>query len=119
MRKHLHVGVLDSDPLTHELIPAMLDEEYSFHLFSSEPQLNQYLETGSLDLIICETELEGADARKICENNDMKIPLVFISSRDRDQERRKCFYKIDEGYLTKPFTSEELHAAVDYYLNAQ
>ena len=68
MGKHVHIGVFDSDPLTHELIPAMLDEKYTFHFFTNEAELNKFLESGSLNLIICETELQGKSVKTIpCE----------------------------------------------------
>ncbi len=78
---------------------------------NSYEQVEQLLREYSPEVTICENDLYGVDIRKICIDLLGK-PCVFLSSRDRISERRKCMLQVRDCYLTRPYTEDQLIKAV-------
>ncbi len=107
----LFVGDHAQNKVDHILIDNFLGEHTRVRFVDSYEQAEDEFSRQPPDITICEAELRGVDVRKICAEL-VKKACVFISSRDRDSERRKCLMKIKECYLTRPYSREQLVNAV-------
>ncbi len=90
---------------------------YEVFSFDSGPPALERLETFTPDLILCDIVLPGLDGYEILQRTRQlhpapETPFIFLSAlTDRDQIRKGMNLGADD-YITKPFTSEGLLAAV-------
>jgi DNA-binding response OmpR family regulator len=103
----LFVGV---DELEVQLVLQFLQAENQAHFADSIEQARDLLSDTRPELVICEAERRGLDVRKLCFDQQLSS-CIFLSSRDRDLEQRKCMLKVKECYLTRPYTAAQLHIA--------
>jgi DNA-binding NarL/FixJ family response regulator len=69
------------------------------------------------DLILCDIIMPGMDGHSLLEqlksdSSVADIPFIFVSAMDERADVRSGMSKGADDYLTKPFTAEELLAAV-------
>lgn len=107
----LFVGHRANNEIDHILITDFLGDKAQVRFAESYEMVEDAFEKQPPDVTICEAELRGVDVRKICDDLVNKA-CVFISSRDRDSERRKCMLQVRECYLTRPYSREQLLKAV-------
>ena len=67
----------------------------------------------SPDLVILDIGLPGGNghtvAERLMENNKtMSTPIIFLTARTSEEDRKKAETTHPAGYLTKPFKSQEL-----------
>lgn len=104
--------ILDNDDMTSGLLELTLEfiGECSWKVFTSPSQLLEYLKHNKASTIICNVTTRGCDPRELFENKEIDIPLVFISSLYKTEERRSCYLESDFPYITCPYTPELLQA---------
>jgi len=75
----------------------------------------EYWRRGGVDLILLDVMLPGMDGfefcRKIRDAGD-RVPVLFLTARDRDEDRIRGLEEGGDDYLTKPFNLRELMARV-------
>jgi two-component system alkaline phosphatase synthesis response regulator PhoP len=72
--------------------------------------LRRYHE-GNFDLIILDVMLPGTDGLSVCDQirrEGGRLPILFLTARDRDADRIKGLEAGGDDYLTKPFNLKEL-----------
>ncbi len=107
----MDVLFVSNNEIDEMLISGYLDTEARIRMVDTFEEVERALQEFTPSVTICEAELRGTDVRKICSEL-LEYPCVFISSRDRDSERRKCMLKLRECYLTRPYSPEQLNRAV-------
>ena len=70
------------------------------------------------DLIICDVSMPGMSGYEVVEKIrankiTMNIPFIFLTAYADKSKRREGMEKGADDYLTKPYTKEELFAAID------
>jgi len=70
------------------------------------------------DVIILDIGMPAGDGHTIVKRlrNSAKtncIPIVFLTARTSDEDHQKAYDQGVDKYITKPFDSEELVAAID------
>ncbi|MBU1318262.1 MAG: response regulator transcription factor [candidate division Zixibacteria bacterium] len=66
---------------------------------------------GAFDLIILDVMLPGTDGLEICKTirgSGDRIPILFLTARDREDDRIAGLLAGADDYLTKPFNLKEL-----------
>jgi len=66
---------------------------------------------GAFDLIILDVMLPGTDGLEICKtirDSGDRIPVLFLTARDREDDRIAGLLAGADDYLTKPFNLKEL-----------
>ncbi len=89
--------------------------------FSGEEALEKIL-CHRPDLILLDIMLPGIDGYEICEIIRLKpeykdIKVVFMTAKDRLRDVTKGFLLGADGYITKPFSNDDLIANVKSVLN--
>ncbi|MDD5426037.1 MAG: response regulator transcription factor [candidate division Zixibacteria bacterium] len=66
---------------------------------------------GDFDLILLDIMLPGKDGLEVCRTirkEAGRIPVLFLTARDREDDRVEGFLAGGDDYLTKPFNLQEL-----------
>ncbi len=72
------------------------------------------------DLVILDVMIPGIDGLNVCENIRLKnteVPILFLSAKNRVEDRIAGLKKGADDYLTKPFNLEELQLRINNLLN--
>jgi two-component system alkaline phosphatase synthesis response regulator PhoP len=74
-----------------------------------------YWERGGIDLILLDVMLPGMDGfefcRKVRDAGD-RVPVLFLTARDQQEDRVRGLEEGGDDYLTKPFVLRELLARI-------
>lgn len=125
MQKSQKILIIEDDVMVREVITTILESE-KFEVIQAEAGdegiilAKQYLP----DLIICDImmpKLSGYDVLKQLGENDKTaaIPFIFISAKAQKNDVRLGMELGADDYITKPFTKQELIAAVKTRLKKQ
>lgn len=79
--------------------------------FLNTKQVSKALEEESVDLIIMDRNLPGAEGSEYVASLRQKgvtTPVIFISAKVKDEEIEQGFERGGDDYLTKPFRMREL-----------
>jgi len=69
------------------------------------------LEEESIDLILMDRNLPGAEGSEFVESlrkRGIHTPVIFVSAKQKDEEIEQGFERGGDDYLTKPFSMKEL-----------
>lgn len=72
------------------------------------------------DLVILDIMIPGIDGLNVCENIRLKnqeVPILFLSAKNRVEDRIAGLKKGADDYLTKPFNLEELQLRINNLMN--
>lgn len=80
---------------------------------------NSYLKETNPDLIILDISLPDGKGYIFYKNNILKrkIPTIFLTDNDDEDNIIKCLEEVAEDYMTKPFSTRELLARINKILN--
>lgn len=70
---------------------------------------------GSFDLVLLDIMLPGVDGLTLCKQiraSGSKIPILFVTARDRDDEKVEGLIAGGDDYIVKPFNMAELLARI-------
>ena len=70
--------------------------------------------TGRWQLVVLERTIPGADAFEICRRvcGETDIPVLIVTARPDDADRRRAMELGADGYIEKPFSPSALTARV-------
>lgn len=113
-RNYIDYVVIGADSINQLIIENHLQDistEPKVEFVDSYIHAEEILKSNFVGVTICEAETEGLDYRKLCKEFTNR-PCIFISSREKDEERRKCLLQYKECYLTRPYYPEQFRQAV-------
>lgn len=113
----LRVALLEDDPDQGVLIKAWLEEGgYRCFHFTSAKDLQRALQRDSFDLLMLDwmlPESSGIDAlRWAREQLDWRIPVIFITRKDTDEDVVYALEKGADDYIAKPVSKSVVMARV-------
>ncbi len=110
---------IDDDKGMHVLLESQLagnDNYKSLHAMNGEEALSA-LEKSPVDLIILDINMPGMDGFQILDHlkrdeSTQKIPIIVLSSLNRENLKVKALEHGAEDFIVKPFTGPELAARI-------
>ncbi len=120
-----HLLVVDDDPSTRSVLKRLFEKEgYEVFLAQDATELVQLLESQSIELILLDINLPWVDGFELCkllkENDDLKnVPVVFISGRKSEMDKKLAFQLGAHDYITKPFNINEITETVRTIMHLQ
>jgi len=107
--------VEDEQHLAHGLKINLELEGYEPVLASTAEEGLHYWKRGGVDLILLDVMLPGMDGfamcRQIREAGD-RLPILFLTARDYEDDRVRGLEEGGDDYITKPFSLRELLARI-------
>lgn len=116
--------VVDDSPMQVKLLRKMLEKQGHtvFEGDSGEAAIH-LTENYQPDLVMLDVimpDINGFDATRQIRKNPktQNIPIVLVSSKAQETDRKWGLRQGANGYLVKPFNKQELHAEVSQYLQS-
>lgn len=95
-----------------ELMEFHLSKEgYETIGFLNTKHVQTALEEESVDLILMDRNLPGAEGSEFIESlrkKGFQTPVIFVSAKHKDEEIEQGFERGGDDYITKPFSMKEL-----------
>jgi len=114
--------VVDDDESVRESLPDLLREfGFAARAFSSA---EEFLASGCLDetsclvLDIAMPGMSGPELQQELQRRGREIPIIFITGQRDDTIRARVLKQGAAGFLLKPFSDSDLHAAIKMALKA-
>jgi len=113
----LEVAILEDEPAQSQLIESwLLPTNYNCHTYATGQSLLDALKTTSFDLFLIDWELPDINGPDVMNTvrNEMKIdtPIIFITSRDSEEDIVKALNSGADDYLVKPVRQFEFLARI-------
>lgn len=104
-----------------DILVELLDEYDLITALNGETAL-EIIKNEDIDLILLDImmpKMNGFEVCKILKSNteNSKIPVIFLSAKDKHEDIQNGFKFGAVDYITKPFNPNELCARVDTHLN--
>lgn len=105
----------DNENIATGLIYAFKKNNHQLMFLTNVEDAKKYLQTNTPALIILDVSLPDGNGFDFYENviKDKKIPVVFLTAKDDENNIVKGLNLGAEDYMTKPFSTKELLARVD------
>lgn len=117
------VLVVDDDPLILRVVSTVLDlEEFDVVTATSAAEALDRLATSSPDVVVSDIMMPEMDGFELCQRireqpAHAKLPIILLTARDGDEDRRRGIDVGGDAYLTKPFSPLELIEEIDRLLD--
>lgn len=115
--------VVDDDSSTRSVLKRLFEKEgYEVLLAQDGTELVKILETEIITLVLLDINLPWVDGFELCkllkEHDDLKdVPIVFISGRKSEIDKKHAFKLGAHDYITKPFNIKEISDTVRTLVN--
>jgi CheY-like chemotaxis protein len=114
------------DQIIEQKLLSLLAQKYGYNVqivSSSEEALNE-IETGKLfSIILMDWKLPGIDGldctkriRELERNRGYHTPIVAITGRAMDGDKKKCLVAGMDDYMSKPFSAEEFRQMLNRWI---
>lgn len=105
----------DNENIATGLIYAFKKNNHQLMFLTNVEDAKKYLQTNIPTLIILDVSLPDGNGFDFYENviKEKKIPVVFLTAKDDENDIVKGLNLGAEDYMTKPFSTKELLARVD------
>jgi CheY-like chemotaxis protein len=119
------VLVVDDDRTHTKLMELLADRlEITAHCVRTCAEALLALETFSFDLILMDVRMPEVDglictrrSRQLANDNARKIPIIAVTANVMPGDKETCLSEGMDDYLAKPFTLEEMHEKLCYWLH--
>ena len=111
--------VEDTESIIKGLKYSFEKNNYNLTVKSTVKGAEDYLENNSnIDLVILDITLPDGNGFNLFENTikELKIPTIFLTAKDEEDDIVKGLNVGAEDYITKPFSTKELMARVNRIL---
>lgn len=104
------VLVVDDDELTREILATMLDlEEFEVSLAVDGPEALAAVAAATPDVMVLDVMMPGMSGFEVCaklksDPATAGMPIVLLTARDSEEDRRAGEEAGADAYLTKPFS---------------
>ena len=116
------VLVVDDDPLILRVVATVLDlEEFEVVTARSGREAIEVLDGSSPHVVVADIMMPEMDGFELCEHirqdpRYAKLPIILLTARDSDVDRRRGTEVGGDAYITKPFSPLELIDEIDRLL---
>lgn len=113
----LNIAILEDDQAQSELIESwLLSQEYQTHTYYTGQSLLEDIETQAFDLMLIDWELPDINGPEVMhairEEHNIETPIIFITSRDSEDDIVSALNAGADDYLVKPVRQFEFLARV-------
>jgi two-component system KDP operon response regulator KdpE len=110
----LRVLVADDECITRRFVSSSLGERFTVSEAESGKDALQVAAADLPDLVILDLDLPDMDGTEVTRSlrEWTNVPLIVISSRDREEDKIAALDAGADDYLTKPFGAGELMARI-------
>ena len=114
--------IVDDAPRNISLLGELLKDKYNIQVANNgEKAIRIAQEDTQLDLVLLDVMMPKMDGYEVCERlkkdeRTRKIPIIFITGKDREQDEIKGFELGAVDYITKPFNPVIVRARVKTHL---
>lgn len=113
------VLVVDDDELTRDILTTILDlEQFDVDVAEDGEAALAHVAAQRPDVVVLDVMMPGMDGYEVCRRikDDPAtgdLPVVLLTARDTDDDRRRGHEAGCDAYLTKPFSPLSLILAID------
>jgi two-component system, NtrC family, response regulator GlrR len=107
--------IVDDDDAVRGILYELLSQKYECHTASTADEALQFLEVERYDAILTDIAMPGLDGISLFKRvqlREAKTPVILISGKGSEQDRKNL---IDLGvfaFISKPFSLEEIEEVV-------
>lgn len=121
MDDKIKILVVDDDIFMREILEEILGEHYCVIAADEGAEALTLAHAEHPALILLDVEMPGMDGYETCrqlkQSDDTKaIPVIFVSARDKIEERLQGYEAGGDDYVIKPFDPNELKAKIAHLL---
>ena len=118
------VLVVDDDAMHKRLMELLTGRlEITAHCVSTCAEALEALSMFSFDLILMDVRMPEVDGlicvkkiRQLENENAKKIPIIAVTANVMPGDKEECLKAGMDDYLSKPFTLEQMHDKISYWL---
>lgn len=114
---NLKILLVEDEEALQKVIKLNLElESYDVQIVGDGISALELLETNRFDLIILDVMLPNIDGFSVCQKirlTDQKTPVLFLTAKDRSQDRVRGLKIGGDDYIVKPFNLEEFLLRVE------
>ena len=113
------VLVVDDDELTPDILTTILDlEQFDVDVAEDGETALTCVTDRRPDVVVLDVMMPGIDGFEVCRRikddpSTADLPVVLLTARDTDDDRRRGHEAGCDAYLTKPFSPLSLIMAID------
>jgi twitching motility two-component system response regulator PilH len=114
--------IVDDSPAEVRLMQAVLDRAGYTSVATHDPmRIEQMIDVERPSLILMDVVMPQRNGYQACRDlkghaEYSRIPLVLVSSKSTESDKFWATQQGADGYVTKPFTTEELLVAVQKFV---
>jgi DNA-binding response OmpR family regulator len=111
----MQLMLVDDDRELIRIIERTLElEGYSVNTASNGPTAIEQMKTCNPDLVLLDIMMPGMDGYEVLQNirKTSTVPVLMLTALGEVDSIEKCLQLGADGYITKPFRSDELVARV-------
>jgi len=119
MNSDIRLLIVDpSSSIRAEIRQLAVSQGYSFDEAADGIAALKLFRRNDYNLIVMDTDLPELDGGNVCRQirKSSDVPILFISTRTKEQERLCAFEIGADDYITKPFYPRELLARIKVFL---
>jgi DNA-binding response OmpR family regulator len=113
--------IVEDSRIAQAKLSEILSTGYDLRICGSGPEAITAATDDPPDMVLLDIHLPGMNGYEVCRilkeyEPTSRIPVIFITGLDSEEERRRAFEAGAEDYITKPFFASELLARVRVHL---
>lgn len=115
---------VDDQRVILKIITRCLEDDYEVTVRNNGREAIEFMETATPEMVLLDIEMPEMNGYEVC--NWMKTKphledsvIIFITGREKAEDKVKAFKAGGADYLTKPFEVEELIARIQTHLSMQ
>ena len=116
MEVPIRILVVDDEPDIRNVLRLLLTSRgYSVEEATNGREALEQVQKNAYDLIILDImmpEMNGVDACAALREIS-SAPVLFLTAKDQDADKKEAFYSGGDDYLVKPFSNQELFLRVE------
>lgn len=112
------IGILEDDQDQSSVLSEWLDKEgHQCHIYTDGTQLVRGLKSHGFEMLLLDWQVPGMDGLQVVEwvrnNLSWRLPVIFITVRDQEQQIVDALQAGADDYLTKPVSQPMLIARLN------
>lgn len=118
-----HILCVDDNPRNLRIMRELLGDEYELEYAETGEEALLRAKDRIPDLVLLDVMLPGLDGYEVCrrlraDESTATVPVVLVTARARDDERRRGFEAGAVDYVIKPFDPDVVLDIVEKHVGA-